>query len=104
MNHEELANALQTGSRAEPLESWVPRVGAILLTITMRAPQLITEDPEKMLGFLREVTAKMPVEVLVAATAGLMQIDNMLNTPGITPELISEIQDAMKDADKPEGQ
>ena len=97
MSHEELIHALESGEMSERLESWVPRLGAILLTLTFHNPQMITEDPEKVLEYLRIVTAKMPTEVLIAATMGLVQIQKVVDTPGMTPELYDEVQDAFRD-------
>lgn len=97
MNQEEFVAAVQTGSHVEPIDQWVPRAAAILLTLTLRAPGLITEDPERVADFLRQLTAKMPTEILLAATAGLIEIDKVLQVPGMTPELYAEIQSAFKD-------
>lgn len=99
MNKDEMAKALQTGEFAEPIEAWAPRTAAILITLTLHAPQLLTADPEKVLDVLRQVVAKMPVEVLIAATMGLVEVNKIASTPGMTPELYEAMQEIYKDVD-----
>lgn len=94
MDFEEFDSAMRSGEHAEQVEVWAPRAAAILITLTTHAPQLLHDDPERVLDILRQLTAKMPVEVLVAATMGLVEVHKLASMPGMTPELYEDIQSA----------
>lgn len=97
MSVEELSEALSTGSVAEPVEVWAPRVAAVLITITLHNPEIIKDHPEDITNYLRLVTARMPAEILIAAAMGLVEINKIASVEGMTPELYAEVQDAFKD-------
>ena len=102
MNYDEFAAAMQSGDEAESLAQWAPRVAAILLTLTTLDPEMLSEHPDEVLDFLRQVTAKMPTEVFIAATIGLQQVQEVMSTPGVTPEMIEEVESLFKGFEKPE--
>lgn len=100
MSKEELLAALGTGSHAEAIESWVPRAAAMLLSLTVHHPDSFEENPEMVLDLLRQITAKMPAVVLMAAVSGLLQLEKIAKTPGVTPELLEEVEGSFEDFNK----
>lgn len=97
ISKEEFMRVMGTGERSEPIDQWVPRVAAILITLLVHAEEAFEDGGEAAKGFLREVTAKMPTEVLIAATMGMVEANKIMQTPGMTPELYGEVQQAFKD-------